>query len=116
MELPSLKLTKKERTSDAPEVAVPSDKYEGPEYPYGLEISLEKDCLEKLGMDIDDFSVGNKTEMVCVGEITRTHESAGKHQDNASVSIQITNMAMKVQPNEEKKNLKDVIALIKGVA
>ncbi len=115
MELPSLKLTKKQRTSDAPEPVI-SEKYEGPEYPYGLEITLEKDCLEKLGLDIDDFSVGNTVDMVCLGEVTRTHESAGKDQDNASVGIQITNMAMKVQPNEKKQKLKELLTIIKGAA
>ena len=110
MELHSMKLTKKERTGGlgTPEVAT---EYEGPEYPYGLEISLEKDSLEKLGLDIDDFSVGGEVELICHAEITRTHESAGKSESNSSVSIQITAMAMLARPIKKRAKLKDLLAV-----
>ncbi len=69
MELHSMKRTKAEKKSTSPEVATP---YEGDDYPYGLEISLEKESLAKLGLDIDDFVVGGEVEIICHAEVTRT--------------------------------------------
>lgn len=112
MDLCDMKRTKMEKKSTSPEVA--ADTYEEPEYPYGLEISLEEESMKKLGLDIDDFSVDNKVDMICQGEITRTHESSGREHSNSSVSIQITRIAMRVQPNENKVTLKDVISVVKG--
>jgi len=111
MELHSMKRTKAEKKDTSPEVA-PS--YEGDDYPYGLEISLEKESLEKLGLDIDDFTVGGEVEMVCYAEITRTHESAGKDNINSSVSIQITDMAMLARPIKKSTKLRDLLSVAKG--
>ena len=114
MDLISMQRTKSEKKEDTgPEVAT---EYERPDYPYGLEISLEEESMEKLGLDVENFSVGGKIELVCNGEITRTHESAGKDHNNSSVSIQITDMAIMVHPNETPKTIKDILAVIKGGA
>jgi len=109
-----MKLTKKERTGSE-ELAVPTtDRDEGPEYPYGLEISLEKEGLAKLGLDIDDFIVGGEVEIICHAEITRTSESAGKNNLSASVSIQITDMAMLARPIKKRARLRDLLSVARG--
>jgi hypothetical protein len=112
MELPSMKRTKTEKKEygvDAAPSSVDED-----EYPYGLSINLEKECLDKLGLDIDDFSINGKADMVCEAEVTSLHENANRHNTRASVTLQITNMALKVQPNEEPKSLKELLTVIKG--
>ena len=111
MELHDMKRTKteiKERESDAP-TSIGKN-----EYPYGLSINLEKESLDKLGLDIDDFNLDAKVDIVCQAEVSSTHESSNKHDTSASVSLQITGMAMKVQPNENKVTIKDVMTVIKG--
>ncbi len=111
MHLQSMKRTKKETKSHEAEVAEPISAEE--DYPYGLNINLEKESLEKLGLDIDDFSIGGKVDIICQAEVTSLHESANKNSTNASASLQITNMAMKARPNENPKKLKEVINFIK---
>lgn len=93
--------------------------YDGPvaigdeeDYPYGLQISLEKESLEKLGMDVSDFTIGGKVDVVCQVEVTRMSESAGQDGDYSDVSLQITDMAMMHRPVERK--LKDVLGAMKG--
>jgi len=113
MKLQSMKLTKQERSGEEEKMPT-AGKYEGPEYPYGLEISLEKESLEKLGLDIDDFTVGGEIEIICNGEITRTNESAGKNNINSSVSIQITEMAMMARPIKKSSKLRELLSVVKG--
>lgn len=112
MDLTSMKRNKIEKKatglSDAP-VEVDAD-----DYPYGLSFNLEKESLDKLGLDVDDFSIDSKGEMVCKVEVTSLHENANRHNTSASVTLQITDMAMLVHPNENKTKLKEVMAVIKG--
>ena len=112
MELHSMKRTPKEKktTGGPTEVVEPM----ADDYPYGLEISLEKESLAKLGLDIDDFIVGGEVEMVCHAEVTRTHESAGKNDISASVSIQITDIAMLARPKKKISKLRDLFFKAKG--
>lgn len=63
----SMKLSKREARKLGGEcVAEPSG---GPEYPRGLEINLEKEQFEKLGMSIGDLSVGDKVNTNAVARI-----------------------------------------------
>lgn len=112
MDLPSMKRTREDKKDYDAEVA-PSSPGED-EYPYGLSINLEKECLDKLGLDIDDFSINAKADMVCMAEVTSLHENANKHNTRASVTLQITNMAVRVQPNEEPKTVKELLTVIRG--
>jgi len=101
MNLTSMKQTKE----TSPEEVAPISTSDS-EYPYGLEVRLEKESLAKLGMDVSDFSIGGTVDMVCQAEVTTLNESAGKGGDYSSISIQITDMALKQRPNETPKTLK----------
>ncbi len=114
MNLHSMKRTKAEKKSTSDE-ATPVGYDETEDYPYGLEISLEKESLEKLGLNIEDFTVGGKVDIVCQAEVTRLHQSVSKRNDaHTSASIQITDMAMMARPNEKPKKLKDILSVIKS--
>ncbi len=67
-----------------------------PEYPYGLELRLGNDEMEKLGMN-GIPEVGAKVNVSGAGEITGAHMSkrAGE-PDHRSMTIQITDMAVPV--------------------
>jgi hypothetical protein len=72
-----------------------ADKPEGPEYPYGLRISLDNDSLTKLGMNelpaLDaEFTL---TAKVCVVSVSQ-HESQGSDKPHRSVDLQIEMMAL----------------------
>lgn len=114
MDLHDMKRTKEEKKEYSGDAPVAVDSVGVDDYPYGLEISLEKESLEKLGIDIDDFAIGGTVEMICQAEVVRLHESASKRDTNASASIQITKMAMLVKPNFKKVTLKDVMDTVKG--
>jgi len=97
---------KAETYSEAPALGNEDD------YPYGLSISLETESLKKLGMDVSDFTIGGKVDVVCQVEVTRMSESAGQDGAYSDVSLQITDMAMVHRPVERK--LKDVLGAMKG--
>jgi len=56
------------------------------DYPYGLQINLDKEGLEKLGLSAEDFSIGGKVNMICQAKITGLSESAGMDGDYSNVS------------------------------
>ncbi len=114
MDLYDMSRTKEEKKEYSDEVA-PSTP-EATEYPYGLNINLEKESLEKLGLDVDDFNLDGKVDIVCLAKVDSLHESANKHNSSASVNLQICKMAMRVHPNETKVTIKDVLSVIKGAA
>jgi hypothetical protein len=99
MELVDMAMTKAERKStlggcDAVPTSQDSED-KGPRYPYGLELSLEKVSIEKLGLDFKSMSVGDEINIDCKGKITRIsqNERVGEGADK-SVSIQITAMGI----------------------
>lgn len=110
MKLTSMKRTKSEKTENqASEVVVDSSEED---YPYGLEIRMEKESLDKLGLDIDNFSINTKVDIVCQAEVTHLSESVSSDNSHSSASFQITDMAIEVRPKAEK--LKDIINLAKS--
>lgn len=63
---------------------------------YGLSLHLDKECLEKLGIDkLPD--IGDHMVLICRAKVSDLHES----ESNKSMGIQIIEMAIK--KNDEKK-------------
>jgi len=109
-QLISMKRTKRSKAESdkmSEPVAIEED-----DYPYGLEIRLEKAELTKLGLDIDDFSIGGAVDITCQAEITQLSESANKNSSHTSASFQITAMAIKALPNPKPKKLRDILSLV----
>lgn len=66
---------------------------EGPAYPYGLEVRLDKDSIEKLGMK-QLPEVGETMMLVGKVKVTGTSSSDHQHGKHQSVTLQITDMAL----------------------
>jgi hypothetical protein len=69
---------------------------EGPDYPYGLELRLENDSLDKLGMSSLP-KVGKKVSITATGVVTsvsQNESSKGNGHANRSVSVQIQKLAV----------------------
>jgi hypothetical protein len=87
-----MKMSKSE-SSGAVEPSAPS----GPRYPYGLQLSLDNESLDKLGLTLPD--VGDKLMLVASVEVTSVSQSEeGSSEDKAKVrrhaSMQIVAMAL----------------------
>lgn len=71
---------------------MPTD-YSGPKYPYGLELSLDEHCLEKLGKSASDFKVGEDMKVAVMFKVNRVSISeqveGGKHE---TVGLCVTGM------------------------
>jgi len=109
-QLISMKRTKRSK-AESDKMSEPVS-IEEDDYPYGLEIRLEKAELTKLGLDIDDFSIGGAVDITCQAEITQLSESANKNSSHTSASFQITAMAIKALPNPKPKKLRDILSLV----
>lgn len=66
---------------------MPSD-YSGPKYPWGLELRLENNSLEKLGVDISKFKGGQSVPLQIEGIVTGISLSENeKGERNACLTI-----------------------------
>jgi hypothetical protein len=64
-------------------------------YPYGLSLSLDEDALEKLGVDVGDFKVGDELAIVAkvsVDSLSSNSTVAGG--ESARVGLQITDLCL----------------------
>jgi len=65
---------------------------DGPDYPWGLSITLDDDSLEKLGLDLPE--VGTMMTLVANVKVTNVSESASPTYKQRSLGLQITEMAL----------------------
>ena len=102
MGLVDMKLTKKESTEeDSPVI---SGKTTGPQYPWGLSLDLDNNALEKLGISIEDFSVGDDIEIRAVGKIKRLSSAQYEGEDKDDrMDIQITKMGISSSSTFDKE-------------
>ena len=63
-------------------------------YPYGLEVRLEKEELEKLGLDAGDFSVGDMVSVSGKAKVTNISTNEGENDESACVTLQLQQMAV----------------------
>lgn len=61
-----------------------------PKYPWGLSITLDQASLEKLGVSVADYKVGEHYMLIADVEVTSLSSSESKGgMDNQSVGLQI---------------------------
>lgn len=100
MPLVDMKRTKKEAKDNSPEVAKSSMEEK---YPWGLSITLEKESLEKLGIDVSKCGIGDKVMIEAECEVSNISMSERiKGQDQKTLGLQITRMA--VDTSKKKKS------------
>jgi hypothetical protein len=77
---------------------------EGNKYPYGLQICLTQDELEKLGVDHSDWEVGATFELNAFAKVTSISENEMEGgEKTCSVRLQITHLAGEEAEDEEEE-------------
>ena len=105
--LVSMKMSKKDSTN---EFAVDSN--DGPRFPHGLEIRLDKIALEKLGFT-ELPEVGTEMIIVAVGKVTSVHEN--KRQNSVTRSMEIQIEEIEVEPSDDGSDATAVDAVSRAV-
>lgn len=86
----SMKRSKAEKKQMLPALSSPSPE----DFPYGLRLDLDKDALEKLGID-DLPDVGDTFHLMATVKVTSVSEdTTSDGSDHCSVCLQITNMSL----------------------
>ncbi len=76
---------------------------EAPPYPWGLEINLNKEALQKLGKKAEEFIVGKDVYILAKANITSKRISENvRNTDSVTIGLQIT--AMKIQDHSNPEN------------
>ena len=96
----SMRMSKSEKKRMFGEVAIGSNS--GPDYPWGLSITLDSAALKKLGID-ELPDAGEECMIHAIGKVTRVSETASEKHDERSIEIQITALTLVDQNDMEKK-------------
>ena len=72
----------------------PEGRDRGPEWPYGLRISLTEKELAKLDLDVADADVGDLVDLRAFGVITSISQDEGSNGKTARVEIQLQKLAL----------------------
>ena len=90
MKLTDLKLTKKERKDTA---EVPSSTGTS-SYPWGLEVRLETESINKLGLDIQSFKIGEKVRIEADTEVIEISNNMSEDGNRKTIRMQIQGLGL----------------------
>jgi hypothetical protein len=86
------------------------------EYPYGLEIRLGNEEIEKLGIDVYGVSVGDEVALMAKATVKEVNEREmmkdGETMTDKNCTFQITELAIHQEP-EKGNSVKDVLKMAK---
>lgn len=75
---------------------------DSPQYPYGLQLSLDEESLAKIGIK-DLPAVGTKVQITAIAEVTSVSKRKNRGGDDESnASLQIIQMGIEAAPSEEE--------------
>ena len=90
------KTEKKKRLMDYPTtLGNKKSKDTGPEYPWGLDINLEKEQINKLRLDLKKLKVGDEIPVDAVLKVRSLSESEGESGKSQNLSLQMIKVAVK---------------------
>lgn len=110
--LVSLERTPAEKKALEKEMTAPMP--EAPDYPYGLELRIDDDTLDKLGLD-DLPPTGTVVHFRAVATVTGARASADQSGDRSSIDMQITDMGITAISEPAKKRAKASVLYKSGV-
>lgn len=70
------------------------------EYPYGLCISLCKDELEKLGMKVTDYKIG---DVIALDAVTKVRAISQDEMGYDRLELQITDLGIETEADKDAK-------------
>lgn len=103
MKMHSMKMSKKEKKDSSPRAIGPGD---GPSYPYGLRLSLNDDCLKKLGLKSLP-KVGTKMHVMAMGEVCAVSQHESENHEDRHVEIQIHELGVDGDGPKMEDTLRD---------
>ncbi len=71
-------------------------------YPYGLSLSLDDESLQKLGIDISDYAVGDELELHAKVKVRSLRQSESENSGkDRSMDLQVTDMCVEPPESED---------------
>jgi hypothetical protein len=106
MKLTNLKLSASEAKVDAGAPIGPKQNL--PRYPYGMELRLDTEALDKLKIDLADYKVGETCMIEAKCLVTRMSESQSQGgKDRRDLKLQITDIAFSEDKAAKKASARD---------
>lgn len=103
MKLKSLKITAAERKAREKRMNKPIGPGGSSEYPYSTCLRLDKDALEKLGIDPSDFDINDVVRVEAVAFVKALRSSKGDSYDDTTLEIQLTSLGIERDEKESTR-------------
>jgi len=87
----SMKITAAEQKKRSEPTSMVEDR---PRYPWGLQLNLDTDALEKLGIGEELPAVGESYVLIAKVDVTSVSSNKSEGGSNQSVGLQITSMCL----------------------
>lgn len=89
MKLVSMKITKQEKAEEKK-----AETLKQPDYSWGLRLSLDDECMGKLGLDASKMTAGESVSLTAKAKVVSTSVNASEGKKHQGVELQITDMAL----------------------
>ena len=99
--LTSMELSDEEKLDDICLPCGPDMKPKGPDYPWGLRISLTEKELEKLELDAKDAEIGDLIDLRAFAVVTCISQDERDGKKCCRVELQIQKLAIESEMNED---------------
>lgn len=90
--LVDLAYTPKEQKEREDKYSAMPSAYDGPKYPWGLELTLDDSVLRKLGKSSRDFRIGDEIDLPVRVRVTRISAYETESGSDESVGLTVTHM------------------------
>lgn len=90
--LVDLAYTPEEQKERAGKYSTMPSTYDGPKYPWGLELTLDESVLRKLGKTSRDFRIGDEIDLPVRVRVTRISAYETESGSDESVGLTVTHM------------------------
>ena len=85
---------KKGKSTGASSAPVACCESEGPQFEYGTRVELSGDLLDRLGLSVGDFTIGQEIKVAGSGKVVSVSSSEYEGSKSQSVDIQIEDIGV----------------------
>lgn len=93
-------MSKKETKESMPTTVGPGQP-EGPQFPWGLQVTLGDESLRKMDITLSDYKIGDIAELYAKVKVTEISQTARAGEKNPQRRMELQIIAMDLEPSDD---------------